>query len=899
MNANQSALGLSFLSTATSGVTIGSGSTLTIGTSGIIKNSGQVVIFPSVSLNGNQIWRNDGTNGLSVLGAISGTGNLNLQNGILLSNASINNTGTITNSGTGTRSVTIEGVIGANVSGVIQNSATSSLILNGVNTYTGGTTLSAGTIEYKSSGFGTGNISVTGDSSIKTNTHTSTNNTVSINAGTTLTLHSNGYSQAMGGTISGSGSVNQIGNGALSLSANSYSGGTTINNGFVYIQNNSAFGTGTVTVAGNSTLRNLNYTIANAISINNGVTTTFDTSSSHSAVFNGVLSGAGSITKIGSGTLTFSNTNNSYTGATTISVGTLKLGAEGVISNSSALTVNGTLNMNGFNEIVGSLAGSGTVTSSAVGSPTLTVGGDGSSTTFSGIIQNGSATSVGVIKVGSGIWILSGANTYTGDTTVSSGTLVLGRSGAISSSSDLILSGGTLLTNGYNNTFSGLTLEADSVIDFDSGASRIEFSGIVAMNSHKLSIWNWVGDPWKGGTVLVHDQLFFSGDTTNVNFSDIIFYTDDGLTLWSNMAGVSEGSAKLFNNEIVPQTPEPSTYFVGFLLLTYSFIHFKRVKKKNIPLTEYSISDISFRLMPTKSTSTSPSSPCGSTSSATLTVAVGAQTITVFEAIKLLDDSKKANHILKALDAAHCGLVFFRETTSNILAHFNKFSSELDELCAPKSSSKQFHFYDRTLELITSVFNEAMDPSSRINTSTTLNPSTKLAVYRIPYIPGDYDALVQPLAQAFRTRALNIWRRIETKPSVKLNEELLETSTMTHLSPAHVSEKITEIEEQLRPLKEWAESQDQRFKKTAITNTDLLCLDNKAILEKYPKAKFNGKTITPQQLNKQRNKLKNLLEVTTLPDFIKDPKNLCLLQRNLCTLQTQLDELHACRDSTA
>ena len=106
----------------------------------------------AVNSGGTTLQNNAGTKVLTVTGGVTGTGNLILQNnsatsgGIVLSGTTINPTGTITNSGTGTGSTTISAVIGTNVLGVVQNSATSSLTLSGNNTYTGATTISAGTL---------------------------------------------------------------------------------------------------------------------------------------------------------------------------------------------------------------------------------------------------------------------------------------------------------------------------------------------------------------------------------------------------------------------------------------------------------------------------------------------------------------------------------------------------------------------------------------------------------------------------------------------------------------------------------------------------------------------------------------------------------------------------------
>lgn len=161
----------------------------------------------------------------------------------------------------------------------------------------------------------------------------------------------------------------------------------------------------------------------------------------------GTGGGAIGVTKLGTGTLTVSGTNT-YTGTTAVNAGTLKLGAAGVIADTSALTVSSgaTFDLNGNSETVGSLAGEGTVTSGVAGSKTITAGGDNTSTTFSGVAQNGSGT-VALTKAGTGTLTLSGANTYTGATTISAGTLAVNNS-IQTSSLTTVSSGATIKGSG-------------------------------------------------------------------------------------------------------------------------------------------------------------------------------------------------------------------------------------------------------------------------------------------------------------------------------------------------------------------------------------------------------------------------------------------------------------------
>ena len=89
---------------------------------------------------------------VGITGGITGTGNLLLNNlglaanTITLTTGAINHTGSITVAGTATGDTTIGSVIGANVTSVTQNSATSRLVLSGSNAYTGATNVNAGTL---------------------------------------------------------------------------------------------------------------------------------------------------------------------------------------------------------------------------------------------------------------------------------------------------------------------------------------------------------------------------------------------------------------------------------------------------------------------------------------------------------------------------------------------------------------------------------------------------------------------------------------------------------------------------------------------------------------------------------------------------------------------------------
>ncbi|MBT8562838.1 transporter, partial [Polynucleobacter paneuropaeus] len=183
---------------------------------------------------------------------------------------------------------------------------------------------------------------------------------------------------------------------------------------------------------------------------NNGASNvTLSVASNSDLTFSGNLQDGSktiALTKSGAGALTLSG-NNSFSGLTTISAGTLKLGSTTGLSNNSEIlftSPTATLDMNGFSETAGSIAASsgyGIITnSSTVTNSVLSVSTDNTSTTFGGILKDGTGTgfkTIGLTKVGTGTLTLSGTNTYTGTTTVTAGTLSIA-----TISSPITLSGG-------------------------------------------------------------------------------------------------------------------------------------------------------------------------------------------------------------------------------------------------------------------------------------------------------------------------------------------------------------------------------------------------------------------------------------------------------------------------
>ena len=463
------------------GVTTISGGTLTTGTGGIFGvegSSGGVASSIGAASNaaGNLVldggtlqWAHTVSNGstdrLFTLTANGGTLNAS---GNYQSAITFTNTGAIAYSGTGTRTLTLTGY---NVSGTSAVDAFDPLLadsdvthatslaktgigawtVNNSNTYSGGTTVSDGTLTGGGAGaFGTGFITINPNvatGSISDNAALSSNNSIGSFAAVTVNSE-----------IGDSGD----GVGALYINSGSQTIGSLAGNGNVLLTKSSA----------------------SSLTIGNGNTA--------STTFSGVISAsnAGSrLVAIGTGTLTLSNTNT-YAGGTTVTDGTLigtGTGAFGTgnisvnptavtgtaadnatlstlssIATTATVTVNSEASDGGFGigavifndaaPTIATLSGTGSVVLNGASGTALTTGTTGNPT-FSGTISDdGTLTNSGSITVtGAGTFTLSGTSTYFGSTNVNGGSLnitgALANSGTVnvSNSSNLVLTGASAL----------------------------------------------------------------------------------------------------------------------------------------------------------------------------------------------------------------------------------------------------------------------------------------------------------------------------------------------------------------------------------------------------------------------------------------------------------------------
>jgi len=473
-------------------------------------------------------------------------------------------------------------VLSGTVSGAggftVLGSGAGEVVLSGANTYSGSTAINAGTVVLQ---HGSALGSTAAGTSVAAGATLRLENTISVGAESLAlsgTLRQSSGSNTYAGPISGSGSL-VVDGGQLTLSgssANTYSGDTLVHAGTLVLGKSAGVSavSGDLTIGSGSGSAQLTLSAPHQIADSSRVTlsssgspvfnlaghnetlgslassnsassvslgsATLSTGADHSSTsFAGVLSGSGSLVKLGSGSFTLSG-SNTYSGSTAINAGTV------VLQNSSAL---------------GSTAAGTSVASGATLRLENTISVGAESLALSGTLRqsSGSNTYAGPIS-GSGSLVVDGgqltlsgssANTYSGDTLVHAGTLVLGKSSGVSA-----VSGD--LTIGSGSGSAQLTLSAPHQIA-DSSRVTLSSSGSPVFNlaGHNETLGSLASSNSASSVSLGSATLSTGADHSSTSFAGVLSgsgslvklgsgsFTLSGSNTYSGSTTVSSGTLVL------------------------------------------------------------------------------------------------------------------------------------------------------------------------------------------------------------------------------------------------------------------------------------------------------------------------------------------------------------------
>ena len=488
--------------------------------------------------------------------------------------------------------LTVGGIIGGAFG--LTKAGAGTLVLGGNNTYTGVTTINAGTLNIGADlNIGAapavataGSITLAGGTLGTTSTFTmNANRGIALSSGSSLNI-ATGTTLTYGGVIAGSGLMTLLGTGTLTLSgANTNTGGITLSAATLNINNATALGTGRLTIANGTTINNTSggaivnsnnniqtwnggytFTGTNSLDLGTGAVslgaTPTITTSANTLTVGGIIGGAFGLTKAGAGSLTLGG-NNTYTGATTINAGTLNVGTDLNLGAVPGGATAGSLTLGG-----GTLNTTGTFTLSSNRGIALS---SGSSVNIAG----GTTLSYGGIMAGSGLLtlpgtgtlVLSGTNTNTGGINISTSTLNvgadlnLGAAPGSATAGSLTLGGGTLgTTSSFTlNSNRGIALSSASSLNI-SGGTTLSYGGIIA-GTGLLTL------PGTGTLTLSGANTFTGGITLsagklNINNASALGVTGR-LTLAASTTIDNTSGATVTNSNTNPLTWNGSYTFTG------------------------------------------------------------------------------------------------------------------------------------------------------------------------------------------------------------------------------------------------------------------------------------------------------------------------------------------------
>ena len=470
-------------------------------------------------------------------------------------------------------------------------------------------TLAGGTIQSSGTRSFLNPITLTGN-----HTHTSTGNatfsgTVGLGAATRTIINSTASgSRIFSGIISGTSGSGLIfaGDGAGQIyvgnASNSFTGTITINGGEVGFASDGAFGNANNTIVIDGGRLTSSSTAGAAItstwstthSIQLGQTAGTSISvqsSTGDLTYNGVLSdktsNTGILVKQGSGTLRLGGVST-YTGATSINNGTLqlitgndRLPISTVLNLGQAASTNlGIFDLNGFNQTIAGLntttgiaiTGNNSITSTTAA--TLTISSSTSNSFGSTLAANPGTIggAISIVKSGIGTQTFGGANTYTGNTTITAGELRLNPSVNTSLPGSLIMNGGILGTSDITATrtltFSSFDLADNSNIDLNPSSDHtISFTTAGIITAGKmLTIYGWQGTAGASGT---NGKIIFGSSAAALTAGQLAQIQFNSGSISS--PGTNSPAIILATGEIVPSA----------IVLAVNFENFTAIRQDN------------------------------------------------------------------------------------------------------------------------------------------------------------------------------------------------------------------------------------------------------------------------------------------------------------------------------
>jgi fibronectin-binding autotransporter adhesin len=381
----------------------------------------------------------------------------------------------------------------------------------------------------------------------------------------------NAYVYSGNATIDNNGQTITIGQSLLAPTGNGVStGGLTIggtNSGYIDTPVVTITGGGGV---GATAVANLNYATGQVTGITITNPGTGYTSAPTFTLFGGggaatvtgtsalVGNTSGGLTFQGSGATTLSG-NNTFTGGVTINAGNLLVGSAGAL-NSTAGSENavafgagstGTLSLNGNSVTISNLSTNATPGSTIVQNnngtnATLTVGNASNlNGAFAGVLQDGITGKLALTKAGGGTLSLTAANTYTGATTITGGTLKLApvvgtaalaytfatgsavNTGNTAATVTTTTSGSPIFTasGGPRAGLGVMTLNGSNYLDILATSGNLPNLGGLSGNSYTIGMWIKTSTPgseflYKGSSAwAANDEAFYLTDVTNGNAS--------------------------------------------------------------------------------------------------------------------------------------------------------------------------------------------------------------------------------------------------------------------------------------------------------------------------------------------------------------------------------------------